>query len=87
MWRVCGGFVDHGRTGGALGALGLVPVSRVGPGVPGGEHRHAVPPGVLLQGGEGAERAVGLQGGQVPEQEPGLRPGMVQKSAGRGEQL
>lgn len=49
--------------------------------------RHALPPGVRLQGAEGAERAVELQGGQVPKQEPGLREGMVQKSPGRGERV
>lgn len=59
-------------------------------GVPGGGvsagHRDALPPGVFLQGSEGAERAVELQGRQVPVQDRGPREGMVQEAPVRGEQ-
>lgn len=57
----------------------------VGAWLPAG-NRHAFPPGVFLQGAEGAERTVELQGGHVPEQEAGLREGMVQKPPVRGKQ-
>ncbi len=80
-----GAFVQDGAAREVRGVPGLVPVCRARLGAPAGR-RHALPPGVLLQGGEGPERAVGLQGGQVPKQEPGLRECVVQETAGRGEQ-
>lgn len=68
----------------AAGASGSVALRRAGRGAAAGR-RHAVPAGVLLPGGEGAQRAVGLQGRPVPEQEAGLRRGLVQTAVGRGE--
>ena len=47
----------------SVGAVGRVQYD------PGGD---AFPPGVLLPGGQGAERTVELQGRPLVEQEPGL---------------
>ena len=54
-------FVQDVSPRGPRCAPGPVCVRAVGRGVSAG-HRDAFPPGVFLQGGEGAERAVGLQG-------------------------